>query len=73
MIFRLSEKERTLLKNKEIPFAAAKDYDDDAALELLDMVREAQVAYAQNEDESGKQLYAEFERLADKIYAAIPM
>ncbi len=72
MIFKLSEEEITLLRSRNIPFAASKDYDNDAALGLLDAVRDAQVAYSQNEDERGKELYLQYERIADKIYETIP-
>ncbi len=72
MKFKLTTDETELLKNRDIPFSAAVDYDDDSALELLDMVREAQVAYSQAEDVRGKELYFQFERIADKIYETIP-
>ena len=72
MKIKLSKDEIALLTNRNIPFAATKDYDDDEALEFLDKVREAQVSYAQNEDDEGKELYSRFERIADKIYKTIP-
>ena len=72
MIFKLSPDEIALLEYENIPFAPAEDYDDDAALELLDKVRDAQVSYAQREDASGEKLYSDLERIADKIYEAIP-
>ena len=72
MIFDLSTDEIALLKSRNISFTPAEDYDDDAALEFLDKVREAQVLYAQDEDALGQELYSKFERLADKIHEAIP-
>ena len=72
MKIKLSKDEIALLTNRNIPFAATEDYDDDEALELLDKVREAQVSYAQNEDYEGRELYSRFERIADKIYKTIP-
>ena len=72
MIFDLSTDEIALLKSRNISFTPAEDYDDDAALEFLNKVREAQVSYAQDEDALGQELYSKFERLADKIHEAIP-
>lgn len=72
MIFDLSTYEIALLKSRNISFTPAEDYDDDAALEFLDKVREAQVSYAQDEDTRGQELYSKFERLADKIHETIP-
>ncbi len=72
MKIKLSTDEIALLTDRNIPFAATEDYDDDAALELLDKVRETQVLFAQNKDDRGKGLYSAFERIADKIYKAIP-
>lgn len=72
MIFDLSTDEIALLKSRNISFTPAEDYDDDAALEFLDKVREAQVSYAQDEDALGQELYSKFERLADKIHEALP-
>lgn len=68
----LSEEELSLLRSRQIPFSNLKDYDDSAALDLLEMVRDAQVAYSQYSDERGKELYFRYEHLADKIHAAIP-
>lgn len=72
MIFDLSTDEIALLKSRNISFTPAEDYDDDAALEFLDKVREAQVSYAQDEDALGQEFYSKFERLADKIHEALP-
>ena len=72
MIFDLLKDEIALLKSRNISFTPAEDYDDDAALEFLDKVREAQVSYAQDEDTRGQELYSKFERLADEIHEAIP-
>lgn len=72
MIFDLSTDEIALLKSRNISFTPAEDYDDGAALEFLDKVREAQVSYAQDEDALGQELYSKLERLADKIHEAIP-
>ena len=72
MIFDLSTDEIALLKSRNISFTPAEDYDDEAALEFLNKVREAQVSYAQDEDALGQELYSKLERLADKIHEAIP-
>lgn len=68
----LTKREQNLLAAKAIPFDPNQDYSDDDALELLDLVREAEVSYSQGEDCTSRELYYQYARLGDKIYDLIP-
>lgn len=68
----LTKTERDMLDAEAIPFDSDRDYTDDEALELLDLVREVEVSYSQGEDSTSREKYRQFQKLADKIYDLIP-
>ena len=51
MKIELTPQEVELLENEGIQFLQSGDYTEDEALELLERVREAEVAYSQGTDE----------------------
>ena len=57
MRIELTPQEVALLKAEEIPFRQNGDYTEDEALELLERVREAEVAYSQGTDEATEKRY----------------
>lgn len=72
MKFSLTLQEAMLLQKKGVPFDESKEYTEDEALDLLDQVREIEVSYAQFSGGAEENLYLQYGRLADKIYAQIP-
>jgi len=70
----LNEQEIKLLENANVLFSDEKDYSDDDLFELLDMVHDAEVYFAQDSDSSkvARKQAAEYAALADKIQGMIP-
>lgn len=68
----LTPQEVELLKNEGIPFLHNGDYTEDEALELLERVRETEVAYSQGTDEKTERRYRQYSELGDKIFKMIP-
>ena len=72
MKFQLTELEQQLLEDQSILFDPHQDYTLDEALELLEQVRDIEVMYAQDCENSQETLYYLYGNLADKIHAQIP-
>lgn len=72
MIIRLTEQEKELLLKEHIEFSEDGNYTEDAALRLLDAVRDAEVEYAQGEDSESRRLYNQYADLGDKLFSMIP-
>ena len=72
MKFDLTAKEIKLLQDKGIPFDGSREYTEDEALDLLELVREIEVSYAQFTGGTENALYFQYGSLADKIYSQIP-
>ena len=72
MKFSLTATEIALLNAEHISFSPFKDYSEDEALDLLEQVREAEVAYSQCEDQKGIDLYDSYCHIGDKRYNVIP-
>ena len=72
MKFSLTQQEEELLQNKGILFDKSKEYTEDEALDLLELVREVEILYAQFTGGAEETLYFQYGRLADKLYTQIP-
>lgn len=72
MKFNLTKQEAMLLQDKGISFDDNKEYTEDEALDLLDLVREIEVSYAQFTGGKEEMLYSQYGSIADKIYSQIP-
>lgn len=72
MKIELTPQEVELLENEGIQFLQSGDYTEDEALELLERVREAEVAYSQGTDEKTERRYRQYSELGDRIFKMIP-
>lgn len=72
MRFDLTHEEIKLLEDKGVSVDETRDYTDDEALNLLDMVRDIEVSYSQFTGGVEKTLYFQYGDLADKMQSQIP-
>ena len=72
MKIELTPQEVALLEAEEIPFRQNGDYTEDEALELLERVREAEVAYSQGTDEATERRYRQYSELGNRLFGMIP-
>lgn len=72
MKIELTPQEVALLKAENIPFVSGQEYTEDAALDLLEKVREAEVSYAHGDDDETQRRYRQYTALGDKLFALIP-
>lgn len=68
----LTASEIRSLSDAGIIFRADSDYAEDAALELLEQVRDAEVAAAQFISEDGEKRFSTYAAIGDKLFAQIP-
>ncbi|SFL20658.1 hypothetical protein SAMN05216390_11426 [Lachnospiraceae bacterium KH1T2] len=69
MIIKLNEEEIKLLKKAEIEFDPTKDYSEDEALELADMVFDQEIEYSNYPSSNKKavKLAVDYSELYDKL------
>ncbi len=72
MRIELTPQEEALLEAEKIPFRQNGDYTEDEALELLERVREAEVAYSQGTDEATERRYRQYSELGNRLFEMIP-
>lgn len=72
MKFSLTNQEIDALCSKDIQVEADREYSDDEALDLVELVRDVEISYSQFSTDLGKQMYQTFGSLADKMQAQIP-
>lgn len=64
----LTQQEMELLAVENIPYDNQQDYTIAEALELLDLVRNVEVEYAQDYGNDREMLYEAYCRLGDKLF-----
>lgn len=72
MKFALTNQEIELLHSKGIQIEPDREYSDDEAIDLVELVRDVEISYSQFTTNQGKRMYQEFGNLADKMQAQIP-
>ncbi|HJB20940.1 MAG TPA: hypothetical protein H9773_04470 [Candidatus Fournierella merdavium] len=72
MKIELTPQEVALLEAENIPFVSGQEYTEDAALDLLERVRDMEVSFAQGEDDETQRRYRQYAALGDKLFALIP-
>lgn len=68
----LSQEEIDLLKIAGITFDSSKNYSDDEALDLLELVREKEVSLSQYHKGHEEKLFIQYGNIADRIQDQIP-
>lgn len=74
MKFALQKDDIQLLSQADINFFPEKEYSEDEAFSLLDLIREKEIFYSQDADKNkaSKKLAVSYGELADKIQNIIP-
>lgn len=72
MKFDLTNHEIELLNSQNIQIQSDREYTDDEALDLVDLVRDVEISFSQLPTSQGKQLYKTYGSLADKMQGQIP-
>ena len=67
----LTQRDIELLMADGINFDQLKDYSEDEALELLDLVRGKEAFYAQDENTGAQELFNQYCELGDRIFDLI--
>ena len=68
----LTASEIRSLSDAGIIFRADREYPEDAALKLLEQVRDAEVSAAQLISEDGERRFSTYAAIGDKLFAQIP-
>lgn len=70
--FDLTNREIELLNSQSIEIRPDREYSDDEALDLVDLVRDVEISFSQFTTSQGKRLYQTYGSLADKMQRQIP-